>query len=129
VTPPPAAVVAPKPKPKPKPKHKVKVYKVKKKATVPTLTAPTTTPDRGSMGAVPAATRDLTPGDGSSKNWFLILLVIAAGAILAVAATPVTVFPQSVADVVASRRLEITFAGLALVAGVGLSMLLAAVLS
>jgi hypothetical protein len=59
----------------------------------------------------------------------MIPLVAAAIALLGLAAAPVRAFPQPVAHLLLRRRLEIAIGGVALVAGVGLSMLLSAVLS
>ena len=81
------------------------------------------------MAAVPTAAVDLSKGSGSSRNWTLIALLAAAIGVLGFAAMPVGAFPRPVAHAIVTRRLEIALAGVALVAGIGLSMLLSAVLS
>jgi hypothetical protein len=125
VTPPPApAAVAPKPKPAAKPKPRPRATAKNRPQHKPLSVR-----SQPAAAAVPSAALQLTSDTGSSRSWILIALVAAALAVLAFAAAPRTAFPQPVAHFLVTRRLEIALAGIALVAGVGLSMLLSAVLS
>lgn len=84
---------------------------------------------RSAGAAIPTPAVDVAGDNGSSKNWVLVALLAAAIGVLGVAATPRRAFPHPVAHALVTRRIEIAFVGLAIVAGVGISMLLAAVLS
>ena len=126
MAPPPApAAVAPQPKPKPKPKratphHAKKVVKLNKAGSQK---------PKAAGAAVPTPALDVGGDTGSSRNWALVALLVAAIAVLGVAAAPLRAFPEPVGHVLVKRRIEIALAGVALVAGVGISMLLTAVLS
>jgi hypothetical protein len=129
VAPPPArAAVAPKPKLKPKPKPK-RVATTRRKAKVVKLNKPSSPKSPAGVAAGPTAPLDIGSDGGSSHNWALVALLVAAIAVLGFAAAPLRAFPEPVAHVLVARRLEIALAGVAVVAGVALSMLLSAVLS
>jgi hypothetical protein len=124
VTPPPAPVTV---VPKPKPKPKVAPQRRPAKAAAPAKL--NSKKPRAVAAAVPTPVVDVGADNGASTKWMLVALLTGAIAILGLAAAPRRAFPQPVARVVVPKRLEIAFVGLALVAGVGISMLLAAALS
>jgi uncharacterized protein HemX len=114
-----------------KPKVKPKNARSKKKAVM--LANTKQRPQKRITGAAAKVSAPLAIDEngtsGGSLRWLLIAVLAAGLGMVAVAMAPAAALPRSFAHALATRRIEMAIAGMAIAVGLGFSIVLAALLA